>query len=435
TVLTVPVAVHDQAFGFFEIWDSQVERDYDETEKRLLMSLAAQTAITIENARLLEETSHRAHDLTLLNDITRAAVETVNLGELLQTLADRLGELFNADGCYITLWDEARQITVPAAAYGPLRPQYPTVKVEPGEQTMTASVLRAGYALVADDVFNSPYISPRIAAMFPTKSMLGLPLLAGDNRLGAALVSFHQPHHFTPDEVSLGEQAAGQIALAVAKAQLFDATRRSAAELKFASDILRSLNASPQVVGVFPAIASELKALTQCERVSLALIAEDRQKVVVAALDQPRTELSQGTRFPLTATSAASDILKGRLHLTPDLAAEAAYPAEKALHEAGYRSRLNLPLRVGDQVIGALNFVWPTLAGYAPVNLPLLEQITDAIALAIEKNRLFDETRRRDAILGALAYASAQLLRPGDLQDQLPDLLARLGHAADVSRV
>ncbi|MEK7328871.1 MAG: GAF domain-containing protein, partial [Chloroflexota bacterium] len=326
TVLTVPVVVHDQAFGFFEMWDSQVERDYDETEKRLLMSLAAQTAITIENARLLEETSHRAHDLTLLNDITRAAVETVNLGELLQTLADRLGELFNADGCYITLWDEARQITVPAAAYGPLRPQYPTVKVEPGEQTMTASVLHAGHALVADDVFNSPYISPRIAAMFPTKSMLGLPLMAGGNKLGAALVSFHQPHHFTLDEVSLGEQAAGQIALAIARTQLFEATRRSAAELKLASDILRSLNASPQVVGVFPAIASGLKALTQCERVSLALIAEDRQKVVVAALDQPRTELSQGTRFPLTATSAASDILKGHLHLTPDLAAEAAYP-------------------------------------------------------------------------------------------------------------
>ena len=435
TVLTVPVAVHDQAFGFFEIWDSQVERGYDETEKRLLMSLAAQTAIAIENARLLEETSRRAHDLTLLNDITRAAVETSDLHETLQNLADHLGDLFNADGCYITLWDETRQIAVPAAAYGFLREDYPTVIVEPGEPTMTASVLRAGHAIAADDVFNSPYLSRRIAAMFPSKSMLGLPLVAGNSKLGAALISFNQPHHFTTDEITLGEQAAGQIALAIAKAQLFESTRRSAAELKIASDILRRLNASPQVVGVFPAIASELKALTQCERVSLALIAEDRQKVIMAALDQPRTELSQGARFPLTATSAAPDILKGHLHLTPDLAAEAAYPAEKALYEAGFRSRINLPLRVGDQVIGALNFVWPALAGYAQVNLPLLEQIADAIALAIEKNRLFDETRRRDAILGALAYASAQLLRPGDLQDQLPDLLARLGRAAEVSRV
>jgi GAF domain-containing protein len=435
TVLVVPVAIHDQAFGFFEIWDSQVERDYNETEQRLLMSLVAQAAIAIENARLLEETSRRAHDMALLNDITRAAVEKMGFDELLQTLADHMGELFSADGCYITIWDETRQATVPAAAHGVLQNSYPKMNVEPGEQTMTASVLRAGHALVADDVFNSPYISPRIAALFPTKSMMGLPLLAGDSRLGAALISFHQPHHFTPDEVALGEQAAGQIALAIAKARLFEAARRNAAELNIASDILRRLNASPQVVGVFPAIASELKALTQCERVSLALITEDRQKVIMAALDQPRAELSQGARFPLTATSASADILKGRTHLTPDLAAEAAYPAEKALYEAGFRSRINLPLRVGDQVIGALNFVWPILAGYTPVNLPLLEQIADAIALAIEKNRLFDETRRRDAILGALAYASAQLLKPGDLHDQLPDLLARLGNAAGVSRV
>ncbi|MBI3243670.1 MAG: GAF domain-containing protein, partial [Chloroflexi bacterium] len=433
--LIIPLIVRGQVIGLAEVWESRRPRAFTPVELRLAETLSQHAASVMENARLLEETSRRAHDMALLNDITRATVATSDLRESLQVLADRLGEIFNADGCYITLWDEERQMPIPSAAYGPLRQQYPAVKVEPGEQTMTASVLRTGHALVAEDVFNSPYISLRIAAMFPAKSMLGLPLMAGDNRLGAALISFHQPHHFTPDEVALGEQAAGQIALAIAKSRLFEATRRSAAELKVASDILRSLNASPQVVSVFPAIASELKALTQCERVSLALITEDRQKVIMAALDQPRTELSQGIRFPLTATSTAPDILKGHLHLTPDLAAEAAYPAEKALYEAGFRSRINLPLRVGDQVIGALNFVWPTLAGYVSVNLSLLEQIADAIALAIEKNRLFDETRRRDVILGALAYASEQLLKPGDLRDELPALLARLGHAAEVSRV
>ncbi len=435
TVLTVPVAVHDRVFGFFEIWDSQVERDYDPVEKRLLISLATQTAIMLENARLLEETGRRAHDMALLNDITRAAVETTDLDELLQTLADRLGELFNADGCYLTLWDDSRQLAVPATAYGPLREQYPKMIVEPGEVTMTASVLKAGHTLAVEDVFNSLYISPRIAALFPAKSMLSLPLVVGDNKIGAALVSFHQPHHFAPDETALGEQAAAQIALAIAKAQLFETTRRSADELKIVSDILRSLNESPQVADVFPGIASNLKRLTDCDRASMALITEDRQTVIIVALDQPRPELNRGTRFPLAATSAADDILLGRIHTTPDLAAEAEYPVEKALYQAGYRSRINVPLHVGERVIGALNLVWPVPAGYGKANLPLVKQIADALALAIEKGRLFDETRQRDAILSALAYASEQLLKPGDLQDEVPGLLTRLGRAAEVSRV
>ena len=58
----------------------------------------------------------RERFLTLLNDITRAALETPDLKTMLQTLADRLAELFGADGCYLTLWDEAAQRAIPAAA-------------------------------------------------------------------------------------------------------------------------------------------------------------------------------------------------------------------------------------------------------------------------------------------------------------------------------
>src|SRR6185436_12651621 len=67
-------------------------------------------------------------------------------------------------------------------------------------------------------------------------------------------------------------------------------------------------------------------------------------------------------------------------------------------------------------------------------NLPLLSQLADAVALAMEKTRLFDEARRRDAILEALAYASGQLLMPGMADDAMPDLLETLGSAMAVSR-
>ena len=130
---------------------------------------------------------------------------------MLQTLADRLGELLEADGCYITLWDEAWQQTFPAAAYGSFRETYPTLCIEPGEVTTTESVLRAGHLLVAEDTFNTPYISPRIAANFPARSMLGLPLISAGEKLGAALIAFNQPHQFTPDEIARGEQAAAQV--------------------------------------------------------------------------------------------------------------------------------------------------------------------------------------------------------------------------------
>ena len=62
---------------------------------------------------------------------------------------------------------------------------------------MTASVLREGHPLAIDDVCNTPYMNPKLAADVPTQSVLGLPLIADGEKLGAALISFNQPHHFT----------------------------------------------------------------------------------------------------------------------------------------------------------------------------------------------------------------------------------------------
>ena len=198
-----------------------VARDITE---RKLEEVALQEA-NEQLTRWLAELEERNLEIALLNEITRAAIEIPDFSAMLQMLADRMGELLSADGCYITLWDEVEQRTIPAAAYGTLRATYPALAPLPGEATMTASVLQAGKTLVAEDVFNTPYLSRRIAEQFPTRSMLGLPLIAGEVKLGAALIGLNQPHHFTPEEIALGEQAARQIALAVANSKLRETLR------------------------------------------------------------------------------------------------------------------------------------------------------------------------------------------------------------------
>jgi len=167
----------------------------------------------------------------LLNELTRSAASGLDLRSAAQRLADQLGELFNADGCYVTLWNEANQRAIPLATCGELRDIYPAINVPPGERTMTESVLYAGRTLAAEDVFNTPHMSPVLAARFPARSILGLPLLAGDQKLGAVLIAFNKSHRFTPDEIARAERAAGPIALVVAKARLFDELREAHAEL------------------------------------------------------------------------------------------------------------------------------------------------------------------------------------------------------------
>jgi two-component system cell cycle response regulator len=215
----VPLSMRDQVIGVLSMQSYQPNA-YTPDQIRLLETIADRVAAAIEHARLFEEIQENTRYLSLLNEITRAALQATDMTTMLQTLADRMGTLFNADGCYITLWEETQQQTIPTAAYGALRDTYSTTSSPPGEVTMTASVLHAGYPLVAEDVFNSPYISPSIAAEYLPRSLLGLPLVVDEVKLGAVLIGFNQTHHFTTEEIARGEQAAAQIALAITKSRL-----------------------------------------------------------------------------------------------------------------------------------------------------------------------------------------------------------------------
>lgn len=178
---------------------------------------------------VLQEQSRR---VVILNAITRLSLERTDFQIMLQEFSDQLGDLFHADGVFITLWNEIDQIAIPVAAYGSFREAYREIKVKPDAKTMTASVLKTRQVLVAEDVFNTPYVSPEISTLFPTRSMMGLPLIAGEQSLGALLISFHQPHHFSAEEIAFGEQVASQIALAVARMQLLKSLQDELAERK-----------------------------------------------------------------------------------------------------------------------------------------------------------------------------------------------------------
>ena len=193
-----------------------------------------------ERKQAEEALKKQSYRLSILNAITHHGLESTDFRAMLQTFADQLGVLFDADGAFITLWDEAHQQPNPAAAYGTMRENYLNLQIHPGETTLTASVLKTGRTLVVEDVFNSPYVSPRIAARFPSRSLLGLPLIAGNQKLGAVIISFHEPHSFTLDDLAYGEQASSQIALAVARMQLLDSLQNELVERRRVEGALRA---------------------------------------------------------------------------------------------------------------------------------------------------------------------------------------------------
>jgi GAF domain-containing protein len=391
----------------------------------MLTAVAAPMALALQNAQLFDAEARRAHHLEALNEITRAAVSALDFPTLLQALSAGLCDLLSADVCYLTLWDETRRLPLPAAVSQPRQEVSPLVLPDSDEVSLTEAVLKAGRTLVAEDIRQAPeLIDPNLAGTLAARSVIAFPLVTGGRRLGAAIVEYQTPHHFTAHEVARAEQAARQIALAIARAELFEETRRRADEVTAASEVLRALNAMPDVGQAFPAMLRGLRAISHCQRIRLIVLDQATGLFRLAADDGP-TDEPIAVAFRPDDLAAAADVLAGREHLADDLAAELDYPVEAELHAAGLRSSVTLPLRAADRIVGALRLAWTRTSGYRAVNIASLAQIADAIALALEKNRLFVETRRRADELSTLVRVSAALRGARTSADMLPLFLSQ----------
>ena len=256
------------------------------------------------------------------------------------------------------------------------------------------------------------------------RSVAAVPIFVGEKWWG--FIAFDEcthPRLWTDDELDALRSASSILSSALERKRMLDQLEQHTAEMDILSQILRALNATPHVDEAFPRIVKPLRRLTQAERISITLFVENNAAFVVTSLDAPNPKLGKGTRLPIEATSAASDILNGRIHLTPDLAEETDWPAEQLLYRAGYRSRVNIPLTVQDRVYGALNFAWSYPHGFDHVSIPLLQRLADAIALAIERTHHLEREQNRRQEMESLFRTAAALTTNLELEEILEHIL------------
>jgi diguanylate cyclase (GGDEF)-like protein/PAS domain S-box-containing protein len=370
--------------------------------QRELLNLYAQmignltTRKRAENAITASEYKYRifARQQLLLNEITRAAIEQEDVHKMLQILADRMTELFKADACYLTLWDDLNRQVLPAAASGKLRDAYLTElsAPQPGEPTFTAAVMTTGQPLVVPDIHNTPFLSPRLAAQFPSISQLALPLIVNNQKIGAVLIAYNQQHEFSTGEISIGEQAARQIALAVFKTKLLQEARQRATEaetLRQAGAVVVSTLDQEETI---ERILNELKKVIPYDSASV-LLPRDDQLEIVGAVGFPDLANVIGLRFAHTADTPNAVVFeKKEPYIIKD--AQVVY---EAFHHPPHnltRGWMGVPLMVRDRLVGMIALDSHQVDTFTEEHTRLATAFADQVAIALDNARLFEETQR-----------------------------------------
>ncbi|MDD2922010.1 MAG: GAF domain-containing protein, partial [Anaerolineales bacterium] len=202
SAISLPILRGDRVLGALVVNHNQPPAVFDEQEIHLLQELTDDLAYALEKIEMNQRLEEDARYKFLLSEITAIALESTESTFLLQSVADKMLPVFNANACYIVLWDEAQSLPIPAAASGYLKEIFMEMQSAADEIEKAISLFQEGQTLIAEDAQSDSRISSRIAEALSICSIMGLPLMADGRRQGGIFLTYDKPYRFTREEIA-----------------------------------------------------------------------------------------------------------------------------------------------------------------------------------------------------------------------------------------
>jgi K+-sensing histidine kinase KdpD len=219
SLLGVPLVVEGQLLGVLHV-GTLSPRAFSSEDVELLQFVADRAAIAIAHARLFATERQARARLEQLQIVTDAALSHLELEELLRELLTRIHHILAADTAAILMREEETEELVARAAVGLEEEVVLGVRIPIG-RGFAGRVAALRQPIVLEHVDHANVLNP-VLRKKGIKSLLGVPLIVGDNVLGVLHVGTLKPRVFTEDDVELLQLVAARAALAIEKARVHD---------------------------------------------------------------------------------------------------------------------------------------------------------------------------------------------------------------------
>ncbi|MES2957562.1 MAG: GAF domain-containing protein, partial [Pseudomonadota bacterium] len=381
----VPMLRYGVAIGAISVIRT-VPGALDSAHLELLSTFADQAVIAIENVRLFNETQQALSQQTASADILRvisaSPTDTQPVFNAIVRTAVRLLEL-----------DRAAFVRVDGLHYVPSAIATPAglenerwtdpVPIDPEANFPSQGIAWKRTVHLPDwDAIELPERQKQVRASTGARASLCVPLLRGDEAVGALMLFRNRPGGFTTKEIALAESYRDQALIAIENARLFNDTQEALARQTATADVLQVISESQtDVQPVFDIIAERAASLTaarfclvtrvdgdQLHLASLHGVNEAGSAALRAAWPQ---RLSDSTSIAARAMRQRSVVNVADLLALSD--AEYAPAMKRACELAGFRSGLSVPMMRDQQIVGAITVNRAVTGLYADKEIALLQ--------------------------------------------------------------
>ncbi len=416
-VIGAPLVTRDGVLGTLLLFKTEPDY-YKPDDAPLVMAFAGQAAAAIVSEQLQLQTqrfgaelSQRAERLAVIDRISSAVSSTLDLDQILQTAVREMANIFHVKQTGVVLFE-------PELSHGRVAAEFQempdatgaSIRIPLAGNPSLQRVMATKQPLAITDVRNDPLVAAirDVIEIRNIKSILIIPLVAKGKVIGTiGLDAIDTPRVFSPDEIDLAQTIANQIAVAIENSRLYAETHQRVRELASLTEVSQALNEAADLETILDVVLREAFALNRSEEGSIILIDPpdgDQLRIVaerglgaqvVEAFNNRPVSRHEGTYKRALGT--------GRIVEVADTSADPDF-----LDDVGSRARqiTNVPLVTERGPIGLI----------AVDGLPrddatrrLLVSLAGIAAVAIDKERLHQETAARLAEVSTLYTLSTQI--------------------------
>lgn len=453
SVLVLPIRLGERSMGVLVLENFDQAEAFTSEHENLALSLAQQTALALENARLFRSIQQRTAQLQALTQVSSTITSNLQSDALIATLLDQLQTVVPFDTA--TLWLRRGDLIEVAAARGFDDNQARvglTARVE--DSILFQEMSRHGQAISVPDVRADERFTRLLIPDY--LSWLGIPLFAKSELTGVIALEKREVNFYGEDYIQAAMTFAGQAAVALENARLFEESQRRAAELDQRSARLALLNrfsadlgASLEVLPILTLTCQRLADALDLSRAAAVLMDEDGRLKV--AVETPPADEALPLFLPVIPLIEQLHDSQGVFN-TEDAAVESELAdwREVFLDRRAVRALVIVPLISGQEIAGWLLLQSAEKRRFGAQEIELVRTISNQTAIALQNARRFEEIRslkedlerrveERTAALSLEHHKSQTMLKVTtelsaslDIQQVLTRSLSVLNEALDI---
>lgn len=269
--VAIPIQMRGEVIAIIGARKPAEHQRWSHEDLALLQAISSQIALAMESARQYSEEHRRLAELEVVNRVSQAVSQHLRLESLYRVVHAQINQVLGKTDLYFALYDpEASLIRFP---YVSEKKNIVELAPIPYGDDLTSLVIRTRQPLLLQEEMQrrARALGAKLEGQV-ARSWLGVPLLIGDDILGALVVLDREREmRYSEDDAALLTTLASQVATALQNAQLMEQVQRAARRERLIHEITSKVRRAPDFRTILETTTRELSRSLRASRASIQL--------------------------------------------------------------------------------------------------------------------------------------------------------------------